>query len=218
MTDRILKTTLALLIGATLLFVGCKDSHGSDDDGDITDMDEYEIDIVDELCLCEGESDFDYDYDYDTVPDLDLLCTPNATEPCQYTGPQGTENVGTCHAGTHTCISNGTAWGACIGEVKPVYDLCDNGLDEDCNGTVDDGTDMDGDGFTYCDEPPDCCEDFSQCPDPAAVHPGAPEIPNNCIDDNCNDEIDEVTDSDELLATDSDEHCYFPEPEPRKKR
>jgi len=117
-----------------------------------------------------------------------LDCTPGATEPCTYTGPSGTENVGTCKAATRLCKSSGT-WGNCNGEVLPVYETCDNGLDEDCNGTADDG-DVDGDGFGYCGATPDCCESTDKCPDPGSVHPGADEVPNG-IDDNCDGNTDE---------------------------
>lgn len=215
MTSLLLKTTgrdesrpyikifLALLIGATLLFVGCKDSHGSDDDGDITDMDEYEIEDeeTENWCRPEPEADYDYDYDPGYPPDADLVCTPNVTEPCQYTGPQGTENVGTCKAGTRTCLPDGSGWMTCFGEVTPLYDLCDDGIDQDCNGIVDD-LDVDGDGYIECGETLDCCWKFEDCPEPWNVYPGAPEIPGNGIDDNCNGEIDEITDDDELLPPD----------------
>jgi hypothetical protein len=52
-------------------------------------------------------------------------------------------------------------------------------LDCERNGT---GADMDGDGVRWCED----CDD-----DNAAVHPGAPEICGNGVDDNCNGLIDE---------------------------
>ncbi len=124
------------------------------------------------------------------MPDVDyagLDCAPGATETCNYTGQAGTENVGPCKAGMRTCKEDGT-WSGCNGEVRPLFEICDNGADEDCNGTVDDGSDMDGDGYTYCAE--DCCDSPGDCPNPAMVHPGAYEVVND-IDDNCNGETDE---------------------------
>jgi hypothetical protein len=44
------------------------------------------------------------------------------------------------------------------------------------------GTDSDGDGFIWCD---DCRDDL------AAVHPGAPEICGNQVDDDCNGVVDD---------------------------
>jgi len=44
-------------------------------------------------------------------------------------------------------------------------------------------TDKDGDGFVWCED----CRD-----DSASVHPGAPEICGNGVDDNCNGEVDEA--------------------------
>ena len=45
-------------------------------------------------------------------------------------------DVGECQRGTQTC-SRG-AWGSCAGEVAPRGERC-NGLDDDCDGSVDDG-------------------------------------------------------------------------------
>ncbi len=60
-------------------------------------------------------------------------CIDGDTIPCQYTGPDGTEDVGLCHAGEQTCIEG--SWGDCEGEVTPQTEICGNGIDEDCNGS-----------------------------------------------------------------------------------
>ncbi len=36
-----------------------------------------------------------------------MACTPNTSEPC-YTGPSGTEEVGSCSAGARTCLEDGS--------------------------------------------------------------------------------------------------------------
>jgi hypothetical protein len=58
-------------------------------------------------------------------------CTGSETEPC-YEGPDGTEGVGICHAGTHTCTQG--QWGACEDEQIPLVEDCNAIGDEDCNG------------------------------------------------------------------------------------
>lgn len=71
------------------------------------------------------------------------------TQAC-YTGPAPTNGVGVCHGGTQTC--NSGAFGGCAGQVLPAAETC-NGLDDDCNGLVDEGVtstfyrDVDGDGY-----------------------------------------------------------------------
>jgi len=66
------------------------------------------------------------------------VCMPAEETSC-YTGPAGTVNVGTCHAGKVTCQSDGKTWGPCMGEMIPDLDSCLDVLDNDCNGTVNDG-------------------------------------------------------------------------------
>jgi hypothetical protein len=79
-----------------------------------------------------------------------------------------------------------------------------NGIDDDCDGQVDEGVklrfyrDADGDGYgdpaamtEACEAPVGYVAAAGECNDTnAAIHPGAPEVCNG-IDDNCNGEIDE---------------------------
>jgi len=64
-----------------------------------------------------------------------------------------------------------------------------DGVDQDCDGIIDEGTtayDDDSDGFS---------EDGGDCNDAdAAVSPGAKELPDNGIDDDCDGEADDGTD------------------------
>jgi len=86
--------------------------------------------------------------------------------PC-YEGPAGTMGIGQCSAGKDACKSLGVL--VCLGQILPQPEVLD-GIDNNCNGKVDegfelicdDGIDNDEDGFTDC-EDPDCA--FSEfCP------------------------------------------------------
>ena len=123
-------------------------------------------------------------------------CTPGEQQTCEYKGPAETLNVGPCKAGVRTCKEDGT-WGICEGGYEPVAErgeLCGDGIDNDCNGIADDGTDFDGDGYGACS---DCCEDSTECQgyDPTTVYPGAYEMIDT-IDNNCDGNIDEPTSCD----------------------
>ena len=56
-------------------------------------------------------------------------CLDGDTQQC------GSSNVGECSYGEQTC-SNGQ-WGECIGAVEPSTEICDNGLDDDCDFLID---------------------------------------------------------------------------------
>lgn len=101
-------------------------------------------------------------------------------------------------------------------------ELCDNQIDENCNGVIDDATtatkwflDMDGDDagnvleWVYACSPvlgysdnPDDCDDFNP-----SIHPLAPEACEDEIDNNCNGIVD--TDAvDALWFADNDQDGY----------
>ncbi|MCH9688520.1 MAG: choice-of-anchor L domain-containing protein [Deltaproteobacteria bacterium] len=116
-------------------------------------------------------------------------CEPDETRPC-YSGPDGSDGVGACTAGVNVCNDEGRWDLWCQGEVVPAAEVCDNQLDDDCDGTVDD-SDNDGDGFGLCSG--DCCDiDGGTCTDAQLVNPGAFEVVGNKLDDDCDGDIDEA--------------------------
>ena len=116
-------------------------------------------------------------------------CVAGQTRPC-YSGPEGTQDVGACVSGTNACEDDGRWSVFCSGEVLPGAEECGNGLDDDCDGMVDD-SDVDGDGYGVCSG--DCCDvDGAGCSEAALVNPGAYEVVGNELDDDCDDEIDEA--------------------------
>lgn len=78
-------------------------------------------------------------------------CQPEQTQPC-YTGDQGTQQVGVCASGQQRCEQG--RWGACDGEVLPSVEACGDGLDHDCDGSVDEG----------CAQPRDMGDDMAKTP------------------------------------------------------
>ncbi len=111
-----------------------------------------------------------------------------------YSGPPNTAGRGVCVQGTQECNadagSNTPSFGACMGERTPMTETC-NMQDDDCNGTIDDGFDVDNDGFRACMAcglTMNCdCDDTNPM-----IRPGAVELCDT-VDQNCNGRLDDVT-------------------------
>lgn len=113
-------------------------------------------------------------------------CDPGETRECYTAAVKDTNGVGPCKSGRQSCTDAGQ-WGNCTGEVIPVGETCGDGIDNNCNGTVDENEDRDGDGFSTCDG--DCC-DSTECGTPALANPGAFDAAGNGVDDDCDGGID----------------------------
>jgi len=110
---------------------------------------------------------------------------PPPPEPCngQVLEACGTD-LGECRPGQRRCNADGF-WGPCEGDIEPQDELC-NGLDESCDGVIDDGFGI-GDA---CDGPDSdaCLDDVMTC-EGCTVGPDLLETCNG-IDDNCNGIVD----------------------------
>ncbi len=85
--------------------------------------------------VCDG---LDNNCDGEVDEGLQCQCNKGERRRC-YTGPVGTQGTGLCTLGVQYCEDN-NRWGACHDQGLPRRELCD-GLDNDCNGAVDDGID-----------------------------------------------------------------------------
>jgi hypothetical protein len=133
---------------------------------------------------CDGSDD-----DCDGEVDEGCTCTDGALQSC-YTGSAQNEGVGECQSGAQTCA--GGQWGACIGDVLPSAELCD-GLDNDCDGAVDDGNPEGGNGC-LTGQPGQCSAGLYVCSGgQLACQPVNPSSSEVCdgLDNDCDGSVDE---------------------------
>lgn len=79
---------------------------------------------------CNGIAD-----DEDCVPEMP--CVDGQTKACG-------SDIGVCQAGMQTCAN--CVWGQCMGSVGPNPEICNDGLDNDCDGRIDKDCCTDTDG------------------------------------------------------------------------
>jgi streptogramin lyase len=104
-------------------------------------------DIVDEVC---GDG-----FDNDCDGNVDESCSCGVGDAQCYPGPATAAGVGACTYGTRECDESGEFWTVCAGFVLPSLEICD-GIDNDCDGTVDVGSD----GCSVCSTSPEVCDEI----------------------------------------------------------
>ncbi len=123
------------------------------------------------------------------------LCAPGDVVAC-YSGPVGTAGVGPCAPGIQVCRADAQGYDACQGEALPGVEAC-NGLDDDCDGVVDEPDDVPGADVACRVGEGACAVDARTVCDPVtglvacAGVPGDPR-PETCngLDDDCDGVVD----------------------------
>jgi len=117
-------------------WTSCDCGQGDMDGGVDADVDDGMDADVDDGEVCDDGLDNDNDGEIDE----NCPCTVGMTQTC-YVGVPEQAGVGSCDLGQQQCVAGGEFggyWGLCEGSIAPTEELC-NGLDEDCDGTIDNG-------------------------------------------------------------------------------
>lgn len=128
--------TSLLLIFATSIIISCAASIGdpSDDDSTEDPVPEQPVTPPADSESCDGLDD-----DFDGQVDEGCTCSDGDNQPC-YGGLPEHAGVGVCAYGEQACSGDSEfgSWGSCDGFGLPSVEDCDDGVDNDCNGLVDD--------------------------------------------------------------------------------
>ncbi len=154
-----------------------------------------------EICdNLDNDCDGDVDEDATGLP-LSSACYSPGSGPntgCQQDPSTGAWScTGACEAGTRTCTTG--VWSGCQGETTPTVEAC-NGVDDDCDGQVDEEAEIPGLGLPCGSPLGRCTAGVLRCVDGQEVCEGGEgPYPGECngLDDDCDgqaDEPDEVAD------------------------
>jgi hypothetical protein len=145
------RTTAALTLRGGI--VDADEDGFSAADGDCNDQSSLQNPFLDEIC---GDN-----LDNNCNGSVDETCPCGVASRSCYSGDPATRGFGVCTDGTQMC-SDGK-WALCLGSVQPAAEQCD-GLDNNCDGSVDEGCPCQADTQRYC-----YVKQVSQVGDPASV-------------------------------------------------
>ncbi len=128
----------------------------------------------------------------DGVVDEGCSCDEGGVQPC-YSGAANTVGVGQCTEGTQGCHEGD--WTACAGDTLPTSEVCD-GVDNDCNGVIDEGNPGGGDSCAVTGQLGVCAIGTKICLNGNLVctrsFPSAPSAELcNGLDDDCDGQVDD---------------------------
>jgi hypothetical protein len=90
---------------------------------------------------CTSPEDNDCDGQPDDTLDAVCICAGGSLQPCEE--HPGLDGRGVCVAGQQSCLlgagNTSSDWGACESSIGPTPEVCDNGVDDDCDGQTDQG-------------------------------------------------------------------------------
>ena len=133
------RTHLLLLLLISIGAVACSAATGHDELPDDASSDPVDA-PTDGAFMIDALPALDSAPGCDAKTNVGCACHGGASQPC-YPGNPADRGRGACAAGTQFCGGAGElgTWGECEGAVLPTPEICGNGIDDDCNGEVDEG-------------------------------------------------------------------------------